>query len=357
MKKSVYIIAEAGVNHNGNLEMAKRLLAAAAQCGCDAVKFQTFRADRVASRLAGKCPYQIKATGRIESQYEMIRRLELDEEAHRELMALARDAGIEFISTPFDEESATFLVHLGVHRLKIPSGEIINGPFLAHLARLRKPLLLSTGMAYLSEVDEAIRIIQGEWGEMGEPENGASLTLLHCTSEYPAPMEEVNLRAMETLRNAFHLPVGYSDHTPGIEVSLAAVAMGATVIEKHFTLDRSLPGPDHEASLEPPELKRLVEAIRHIETALGDGRKIPSRSELKNRELVRKSLVATRDLPQGHRLAAGDLMAKRPGNGLSPKLKGTVIGAVLQKEIPRDGILTWDHLLDRKEKSPVPIPW
>ncbi len=352
-----FIIAEAGVNHNGRLELAKQLLGTAAECGCDAIKFQTFNADRLVSRMAPKCAYQEKTTDGGESQWEMIRRLELDEEAHRELIGLAQEAGIEFISTPFDEESATLLDSLGVHRIKLPSGEISNLPFLIHAARLRKPILLSTGMAYLSEVDEAVRIIQGEWGEMGCPEASAPLTLLHCTTEYPAPMNEVNLRAMVTLREAFKLPVGYSDHTRGIEIPLAAVAMGAGVIEKHFTLNRSLPGPDHPASLEPMELKKMVEGIRHVEEALGDGRKTPARSEMKNREVVRKSLVATRDLPPGHRLTADDLMAKRPGTGLSPSLKSTVIGAVLQKEIPRDSILTWGHLLKRNGKNQVAIPW
>lgn len=357
MSKPVFIIAEAGVNHNGHLDWAKKLVAVAAECGCNAIKFQTFRAERVVSAQAPKCDYQKETTGALESQLEMIRKLELDEAAHIALMRVARDEGLDFISTPFDEESATLLADLGVPAIKLPSGEISNLPFLGHVARLRKPLLLSTGMAYLSEVDEAVRIIQGEWGEMGCPEASAPLTLLHCTTEYPAPMNEVNLRAMVTLREAFKLPVGYSDHTRGIEISLAAVAMGAGVIEKHFTLDRSLPGPDHPASLEPMELKKMVEGIRHVEEALGDGRKTPARSEMKNRELVRKSLVATRDLPLGHRLAADDLMAKRPGSGLSPSLKSTVIGAVLQKEIPRDSILTWGHLLKRNGKNQVAIPW
>ncbi len=357
MKEPVLIIAEAGVNHNGCLDMAKTLLARAAECGCDAVKFQTFRADRVVSRLAPKCAYQAENTGEAESQFEMIRRLELDEEAHRKLIDLSEEEGIEFISTPFDEESATFLALLGVHRLKLPSGEITNLPFLTHAARLGKPILLSTGMAYLSEVDEAVRTIQRAWGETAPAGNLPGLTLLHCTTEYPAPINEVNLRAMITLREAFHLPVGYSDHTLGIEVALAAVALGARVIEKHFTLDRTLPGPDHRASLEPSDLKKMVEGIRRVEEALGDGRKVPSPSEIKNRDLVRKSLVAMRDLPSGHRLTADDLAAKRPGSGLSPGLKGTVIGAVLEKGIARDGVLTWEHLFNQNSQRRSPLPW
>jgi N,N'-diacetyllegionaminate synthase len=343
--KKTYIIAEAGVNHNGDLEMARKLVAAAVVCGCDAIKFQTFQASRLVSQKAAKCAYQRETTGGKGSQFEMIRRLELDEKAHRELMGVAKEEGIEFISTPFDEESATFLGNLGVHKIKVPSGEIDNLPFLAHVARLRKPILLSTGMAFLGEVDEAVRTIRKEWQEANFAGTMQALTLLHCLTEYPAPMEEVNLKAMITLKEAFQLPVGYSDHTLGIEISLAATALGASVIEKHFTLDRTLPGPDHRASLEPAELKKMVAGVRNIEKALGDGQKVPAPSEIKNRELVRKSLLVTRNLKAGHRLRADDLMAKRPGGGISPGQKNLLVGTILQKGITRDTALTWNHLL------------
>ena len=251
MKESVFIIAEAGVNHNGSLEAGKKMVAVAAACGCDAVKFQTFRAERLVSAAAPKCNYQIETTGAEESQFEMIRKLELNEAAHLELIRVAGEEGIDFISTPFDEASATLLASLGVKRIKLPSGEITNLPFLVHVAKLKKPILLSTGMAYLSEIDEAVRAIQENSPLLHAQGSLPFLTLLHCLTQYPAPVEEVNLRCMLTLREAFKLPVGYSDHTLGIEVPIAAVALGATVIEKHFTLDRTLPGPDHRASLEP----------------------------------------------------------------------------------------------------------
>lgn len=342
-----YIIAEAGVNHNGDLDLAKKLVAAAAKCGCNAVKFQTFRAERVVSATAPKCDYQIQTTGTEESQFDMLRKLELDEASHRELIYLARDEGLDFISTPFDEESASFLGDLGVECMKLPSGEVTNLPFLDHVAHMQIPIMLSTGMAFLSEVDEAVRTIRGVWRNNAPKGNLPPLTVLHCLTEYPAPMEEVNLKAMIIMGDAFKLPVGYSDHTLGIEVSLAAVALGATVIEKHFTLDKTLPGPDHRASLEPSELEHLVQGIRNIEAALGDGSKVPAASELKNRELARRSLVATRDLEKGHRLVPGDLMAKRPGSGISPKHRALATGSILQKDIERDSALSWEHLFKR----------
>ncbi len=342
-----YIIAEAGVNHNGDLDLAKKLVAAAAKCGCNAVKFQTFRTERLLSTGAPKCDYQIKTTGAEESQFDMLRNLELDEAAHRELIDLARDKGIDFISTPFDEESATFLGDLGVECIKLPSGEVTNLPFLEHVAHLQIPIMLSTGMAYLSEVDEAVRTIRGVWGNNAPKGNLPPLTVLHCLTEYPAPIEEVNLKAMVTLREAFKLPVGYSDHTLGIGVPLAAVALGATVIEKHFTLDKTLPGPDHRASIEPHELLTLVQGVRSVESALGDGLKVPATSDYRNRDMVQRSLVATMDLRKGHRLVPGDLMAKRPGNGISPKHKALATGSVLQRDIDRDSVLNWEHLLKR----------
>lgn len=348
MKNQVFIIAEGGVNHNGDLNTAKRLVAAAAECGCNAVKFQTFRADRVVSRYAEKCDYQIDAAGSWESQFDMIRKLELDEHAHIELMRVAGDEGIEFISTPFDEQSASLLAGLGIRYMKIPSGEITNTPFLGHVARLQRPIILSTGMSYLSEVDVAVRSIQDTWD--GEEPIGElpPLILLHCLTQYPAPVEEINLRAMVTLRESFRVPVGYSDHTTGIEVALAAVALGAKVIEKHFTLDRGMPGPDHRASMEPDGLKGLVRKIRNIETALGDGGKVPAESERKNRKLLRKSLVVTRDLEAGHRITTEDLLAKRPGNGIDPAHTALVVGSALREGVGRDVSLSWEHLLKRQ---------
>ncbi|MCX5907020.1 MAG: N-acetylneuraminate synthase, partial [Deltaproteobacteria bacterium] len=309
------------------------------------VKFQTFKAEKVVTRSAPQAEYQARNTGKVESQYDMLKRLELDAEAHRKIASYCRKKKIIFLSSPFDEESATLLAYLGVNRIKLPSGEISNLPFLAHVARLQKPILLSTGMAYLAEVDDAVRTIQKEWQKKNFAGSAHGLTLLHCLTEYPAPMEEVNLKAMITLREAFQLPVGYSDHTLGIEIALAAAALGAAVIEKHFTLDRTLPGPDHQASLEPAELKKMVVGVRNIERALGNGIKAPAESELKNRDLVRKSLLVTRNFKAGHRLQAGDLAAKRPGGGISPGQKKLLVGAVLQKSIARDTLLTWDHLL------------
>jgi N-acetylneuraminate synthase len=347
MKESVFIIAEAGVNHNGSLEAGKKMVAAAAACGCDAVKFQTFRAERLVSTAAPKCNYQIETTGAEESQFQMIRKLELNEAAHLELIRVAGEEGIDFISTPFDEASATLLASLGVKRIKLPSGEITNLPFLVHVAKLKKPILLSTGMAYLSEIDEAVRAIQENFPLLHAQGSLPFLTLLHCLTQYPAPVEEVNLKCMLTLREAFKLPVGYSDHTLGIEVPIAAVALGATVIEKHFTLDRTLPGPDHRASLEPGELQKMVQGVRNIEASLGDGWKIPSGSEFENRERVRKSLVVTADLKAGHRLGPEDITAKRPGNGINPVQRQWVIGSILRKGIQRDTPITWEHLLNR----------
>src|ERR1017187_3834910 len=332
----VFIIAEAGVNHNGSLDLALRLVDAAKASGADAVKFQTFRADLLATRSAHKAPYQERTTAHAESQFEMLERLELDAAAHQRLIDHCRQIGIQFLSSPFDTQSADLLATMDVPLFKVPSGEITNLPFLQHLARKGRPLILSTGMSTLGEVEEAVHVLQSA---------GASqLTLLHCVTEYPAPYAEVNLRAMQTLKTAFGLPVGYSDHTPGIDITVAAVALGAEVIEKHFTLDRSLPGPDHAASLEPSELRQMVEAIRHVEAALGTGIKAPAPCELPNISVARKSLVAFRPLPAGHRLTAGDLDIKRPGNGLAPKMIPALIGRTLRAALDKDEVITWDHL-------------
>jgi N-acetylneuraminate synthase len=320
-----FIIAEAGVNHNGSLEMARKLVDVAKEAGADAVKFQTFKAERLTTTDAPKAQYQQQSTDRAESQYEMLRRLELSYEAHRDLMAYCRARGILFLSSPFDEESVDFLDELGLVAFKIPSGEITNLPFLAHVAHKGKPMIVSTGMSYLGEVETAIRTIVEEGNQ--------KLVLLHCISNYPAPAAEANLRAMNTMAMAFGFPMGYSDHTLGIEVSLAAVALGACVIEKHFTLDHTLSGPDHRASLEPGQLKALVEGIHAVEVALGHGRKEPSASEVNTAVAARKSLVAARDLQAGTLLFREAIRAKRPAGGLSPALLPLILGRRLKHDL------------------------
>lgn len=332
----VFIIAEAGVNHNGSLDLALQLVDAAKASGADAVKFQTFRADMLATRSAHKAPYQERTTASSESQFEMLQRLELDAAAHQRLIEHSREIGIQFLSSPFDAQSADLLATMDVPLFKVPSGEITNLPFLQHVARKGRPVILSTGMSTLGEVEEAVHVLQ---------DAGASqLTLLHCVTEYPAPYAEVNLRAMQTLKRAFGLPVGYSDHTPGIDIAIAAVALGAEVIEKHFTLDRSLPGPDHAASLEPGELQQMVAAIRHVEVALGTGIKAPAPCELPNLSVARKSVVAARSLPAGHQIATGDVDVKRPGNGLAPKFLPALIGRTLRVSLAKDEVISWNHL-------------
>jgi N,N'-diacetyllegionaminate synthase len=325
------VIAEAGVNHNGDLKLALRLVDAAADAGADSVKFQSFRAEQLASGSAKMAAYQVENTRAEESQLAMLRRLELDEHAHRELVARCRERGIRFLSTPFDDESLALLVSLDVHAIKLSSGDLTNTPFLAAIARTGKPLILSTGMSTLDEVRQAVQAFQAA--------GGRDLTLLHCVTEYPAPADEVNLRAMETMRRAFECPVGYSDHTEGNEIAFAAAALGAVVIEKHFTLDRTLPGPDHRASLEPGELKALVRGVRAIGAAMGNGVKAPARSELQNRELVRKSLVARRALRAGDTLCREDIAIKRPGSGLPPGELERVIGKVIRRSIDADEVI------------------
>lgn len=313
-----FIIAEAGVNHNGDLGLAKQLVEVAARAGADAVKFQTFAADRLVTQSAPQADYQIANTGQVESQYAMLRRLELSPEAHQDLQAHCQALGILFLSTPFDEQSADLLESLNIPAFKMASGEITNHPFLAHVARKGRPMIISTGMANLAEVETALEEVANA--------GGPPVSLLHCTSNYPAPPHEINLRAMQTLRQAFGLPVGYSDHSQGLEISLAAVALGAAIIEKHFTLDRNLPGPDHAASLEPDELGALVRGIRNIEAALGDGRKRPSPSEASTAAVARKSLVAARTIKAGEALAPEMLEIKRPGTGLPPSALPYVLG-------------------------------
>lgn len=328
------IIAEAGVNHNGDMALAKELIAAAAEAGADLVKFQTFIAANIISGSAPKAEYQKGATDAQESQQEMVRKLELTRVNHLELIAECKKQGIRFFSTAFDKDSIDLLEELGgTEIVKVPSGELTNLPYLRYLTRHGKHVLLSTGMANLGEIEAAINVIE----QAGTPRD--KITVLHCTTEYPTPMEDVNLRAMVNIGKAFGVSVGYSDHTPGIEVPIAAVALGATVIEKHFTLDRNLPGPDHRASLEPDELKAMVQGIRNIERALGDGIKRPSPSELKNKPIARKSLVAARPIKAGERFSEDNLMAKRPGTGISPMRWDEVIGRAAPRDFSEDELI------------------
>lgn len=328
------IIAEAGVNHNGSLDRAKQLVASAAAAGADLVKFQSFITGKSISREAPKAEYQKHTTGADETQYEMVRKLELSRADHEALIEECRRHGIGFFSTAFDTDSFDMLVELGLKQVKIPSGEITNLPLLRYMTRLGLPVILSTGMANLGDIEAALDVME----QAGTPRH--KITVLHCTTEYPTPMEDVNLRAMVSLKAAFGVEVGYSDHTPGIEVSIAAVALGATVIEKHFTLDRSLPGPDHQASLEPHELKAMVDAIRNIERALGDGIKRPSPSELKNKPIARKSLVASRAIRAGEPFSADNLATKRPGTGVSPMRWDEVIGRPAPRDFAADELIT-----------------
>lgn len=328
-----FIIAEAGVNHNGSLEMAFQLIDVAVAAGADAVKFQTFKAEKIIAVNAPKAGYQTITTSSDETQLEMVNRLELDETAHDQLYHYCRQRNIQFLSSPFDLESIDLLHRLGLEIFKIPSGEITNLPYLKKLGALNKRLILSSGMADLSEIEEALAVLT----QVGTPlEN---ITILHCNTEYPTPFKDVNLRAMLTIGCAFGVAVGYSDHTNGIEVAIAAVALGADVLEKHFTLDRNLPGPDHRASLEPDELKAMVQAIRNIEKALGDGIKRPSPSEVKNKSVVRKSLVASRPIKTGELFSADNITAKRPGTGISPMRWDEVIGRPAKADYERDDLI------------------
>jgi len=331
-----FIIAEAGVNHNGDVELAERLVDVAVEAEADAVKFQTFKANRVVSAAAPKAEYQLWTTDSAESQLEMVKRLELSPQAHRELQAYCQKRGVLFMSTPFDEGSVDLLDELGVPVFKIGSGEVTNWPLLKYIASKGKPVIFSTGMSYLSEVDAAVRVIRDAGCDQ--------LVLLHCVSNYPADPMDVNLRAMHTMRTAFQVPVGYSDHTPGIEVALAAVALGACVIEKHFTLDRQLPGPDHRASLEPDELKAMVQGIRLVEQVLGSGRKVPAPSEADSIRVARRSLVAAHDISTGTVLTEEDLAIKRPGTGLPPAMQPYVVGRTARTAIPAGTLIRLEML-------------
>lgn len=333
MNNKTLIIAEAGVNHNGNLDIAKQLIESAAKAGADLVKFQTFSADRQVTKTASKATYQFQTTDKKQSQYEMLRELELTREMHEELIIHCAAHQIGFLSTGFDIKSVDLLVGLGQTLFKIPSGEITNLPYLRHIGELKKPIIVSTGMATLGDIESALYALE-QAGTQRE-----FVTLLHCTTEYPTPMVEVNLRAMQTIRQAFGVRVGYSDHTPGIEVATAAVAMGATVIEKHFTMDRRMPGPDHLASLEPHELEAMVRAIRNIEIALGDGIKALTVSEHRNVSIMRKSLVASRSIKTGELFSAENVTAKRPGTGMSPMRWDEVLGRTAVRDFAVDELL------------------
>lgn len=325
---NTYIIAEAGVNHNGSLELARKLVEKAREAGADCVKFQTFLASEAVSRFAQKAQYQKETVPQGESQLEMVKRLELSFRAFEELKAYCEQVGIAFLSTPFDLPSIDFLHGLGVPFWKIPSGEITNLPYLLKIARTGRPVVLSTGMSRVEEIERAVNLLR----EHGTPD----ITLLHCNTEYPTPFSDVNLQAMKTLKERFHCPVGYSDHTQGIEIPIAAVAMGAAIIEKHFTLDRTMKGPDHRASLEPEELKAMVTAIRHIEQAMGDGIKQPSPSEEKNISVARKSIVARCTIAKGEILTENNLTTKRPGDGISPMEWFEVLGTTAVRDFQPD---------------------
>ena len=334
--KPCFIIAEAGVNHNGDVNLAKKLVDTAKEAGADAVKFQTFRAEEVVTKNAEKAEYQKGTTGAEESQFEMVKKLELTEGEFEELFDYAQKIGIVFLSSPFDKRSVDLLDELGVPAFKVGSGEITNFPLLRHIARKGKPIILSTGMSTLDEVEEALKVIRGEGAE--------EIILLHCVSCYPARVEDMNLRAMETLRRAFKLPVGLSDHTLGITIPVAAVALGACVIEKHFTLDKSLPGPDHRASLEPVELKEMVTAIRDVERALGDGIKQPTVEEEENKKVGRRSIVARVAIPKGTIISQEMLDIKRPGTGLEPKYMNSILGKKAKIDIKQNALVPWNNL-------------
>lgn len=325
-----YIIAEAGVNHNGSLKLACKLVDAAKEAGVDCVKFQTFKAKNLVSRNASKAEYQKETTGD-GSQEDMLKKLELSYDEFLELKKYCDSVGISFLSTPFDFESIDFLNSVDMPFWKIPSGEVTNYPYLVALANTQKPIIMSTGMCCLDEIRAAIRVLK---------DNGSQdIKLLHCNTEYPTPFEDVNLRAMQTLKDEFGLEVGYSDHTKGIEVPIAAVAMGATIIEKHFTLDRNMEGPDHKASLEPDELKNMVRSIRHIEEAIGSGTKKPSPSETKNKAVARKSIVAKTKIAVGEFLTEDNITVKRPGTGISPMKWPEVIGTKAIRDFDEDELI------------------
>jgi len=329
-----FIIAEAGVNHNGDLKIAELLIDAAVNAGADAVKFQTFRTGDLCSKYAPRAEYQDKNTGTDESQFLMLKKLELDYAAHTRLMACAARKNIRFLSSPFDLKSIDLLNTMGLDVFKIPSGEITNLPYLEKIGSLQKKIILSTGMADMVEIQEAVRILEQQGSKRSQ------ISLLHCCTDYPASPEQVNLRAIQTMKEFFpDMVIGYSDHTAGVEIALAAVAMGAGIIEKHFTLDKSMKGPDHRASLDPHELKGMVCAIRNIEKALGDGKKTPSPSEIKNRKVVRKSIVASKNIKKGEIFSQSNITIKRPGTGISPLEWYQVLGKKAGRDFEPDDLI------------------
>jgi N-acetylneuraminate synthase len=337
--KKVLIIAEAGVNHNGDIELAKKLINVAAEAGADYVKFQTFKAEKLASKLAVKADYQIKNTNEnATSQVDMLRKLELKEEVYPALIEHCNSNKIKFLSSPFDEESVDFLANLGIALFKIPSGEITNYPYLNKIGKLNKEVILSTGMCEMNDIKAALDLL------ISSGTSKEKISVLHCNTEYPTPINDVNLNAMLTIEKEFGINIGYSDHTVGIEVPIAAVALGATIIEKHFTLDKTMSGPDHKASLEPKELKAMVDAIRNIEQALGNGIKKPSASEQKNMVIARKSIHFSKKINAGEILQISDLSMKRPGNGISPMKINQVLGKQLIIDVEEGGLLQWENI-------------
>lgn len=339
----VFIIAEAGVNHNGDEALAMQLVEIAASCGADAVKFQTFSADKLVAKGTAKASYQARETGDGD-QHSMLRALELSDAAHLRLAQACARHGIEFMSTPFDEEAADMLLGLGMLRIKVPSGELTNLPFLRFLAAKGVPLILSTGMADMQEIDQAVREVQMTWTRIGYTPSADALTVLHCTSNYPAAFSDVNLNAMQTIGREIRVPIGYSDHTLGIAVSIAAVALGATVIEKHFTIDKSMSGPDHSASLNPDELKAMVDSIRAVAQCLGSATKAPTATELPIRALVRRSVTLLRDIEAGTTLQVDDLALLRPGTGIPPAELDRVAGRQARKAMTAGTTLNWSDL-------------
>ena len=331
--QSIIIIAEAGVNHNGSIELAKKLIDVAAEAGADFVKFQTFKAETLVTQTADKAEYQKEITNTDETQFEMIKKLELDRNAHETLIEYCKQKDIQFLSTAFDHDSIDLLDELNIPLFKIPSGEITNLPYLRHIGKMGKPIIMSTGMSSLEEVRDALNVLIESGAEKEQ------ITILHCNTEYPTPMEDVNLKAMLTIRDELGVNVGYSDHTLGIEIPIAAAAMGATVIEKHFTLDRTLPGPDHAASLEPHELKKMVSAIQNIEKAMGDGIKKSSPSEIKNMSIARKSIVAKKPIKKGELFSEENLTIKRPGTGISPMEWENIISKVSNRAYEMDDLI------------------
>ena len=340
MKNKTLIIAEAGVNHNGSIDLAKKLVDVASEARVDYVKFQTFKAKNIVSPFAKKAEYQSKNTkNENNSQFDMLKKLELSDSDHKELISYCESKAVKFLSTAFDLESTDYLDSLGIDFFKIPSGEITNYPYLKLIAQKKKPIILSTGMANMLEIKDALKILLKFGVKKSE------ITVLHCNTEYPTPMNDVNLKAMLTIGHQFGVKIGYSDHTLGIEVPIAAVALGATVIEKHFTLDRTLPGPDHRASLEPEELKQMVFAIRNVENAIsGNGEKKPSKSEDKNIIIARKSIHLNKDLKKGSVISEDDIIALRPSNGISPMKWNEVIGKIMLKDKKEYYKLNWEDL-------------